>query len=1285
MNKIAEYDHQKIEPKWQKRWEENKIYQTKERRGSNNYYCLVEFPYPSSDGLHVGHPRSYTAIDIIARKRRLEGKSVLFPMGFDAFGLPTENYAIKVKRPPQDITKENIATFKRQLKSLGFSFDWSRAVNTSDPKYYKWTQWLFLQLYKAGLVYQAEMPINWCPSCKIGLANEEVIDGQCERCGTAVAKKKLKQWMFKITKYAQRLIDDLAKVDYLDKIKTQQINWIGRSDGASVEFPVFAKASTGEQVTRNKKQENSKLQIQNSKLLIGTKNSAKKKRYANFLKEIGVDVVGQEDLRERIEVEIEEGEDIEENAINKARAYFKATNIPTIAVDEAFYIDKFSKEKQPGSHVRRIPGSKNERPSDKELIDYYQKELNKIGGESSTYWEFAVAFVDGKTEKVKVFKTSSSKIVYQPSKAFKKGYPLDSLQIDLKTGKYRAELSEQEEKEALSEYIEKVREFVSKSLSLDSQITNHESRITNIKVFTTRPDTLFGVTYMVLSPEHELIHELENSITNLEEVKKYIKKAQNKSDLERTELQKEKTGVELKGIKAVNPANNEEIPVWVADYVLASYGTGAIMAVPGHDERDNQFVDYINNSSNIDEKIEIRKVIQPTSAIDCWRYKIKPQYLTEYERNQYQNLKTGKMYPVHYGIGASPKPIVFTGDGFAIKSGPYNGLSTAEFKKKINKWLEQKKIGKAEVQYKLRDWVFSRQHYWGEPIPLIHCDTCRKSDKKTIIIIHGTGSYSQSNWYPWLAEELRELGHEVIVPDMPETKKPILEDWLTELDKYRDKLNKNSVVIGHSIGGRAALHFVAKLNKKIGKLILVAPTNDNMNWRNYAKEHPNDPYIYQQKFNQAEVQYEKVNNIAKKIIYYYSDNDVYIPISVPADYKKVLKADFIKLSGRNHFSIKNGNADTFPELYEEVTEGNSFLIGFVPVPEKDLPVELPMVKNYEPTDNGESPLAKISEWVNVKCPKCSGPAKRETDTMPNWAGSNWYYLRYCDPHNDKEFAAKKKLNDWLPVDLYNGGMEHTTLHLLYSRFWHKALYDLKLVPGAEPYQRRISQGIILAEDGQKMSKSRGNVINPDDIVREYGADTLRLYLMFVGPYAEPVSWSTTGILGIKRFLERVWGLFNAAVSEKTDKDVEHLLNKTIKKVGEDIDQLRFNTAVSALMILVNAMQAKGSTTKQREQFLIMLSLFSPHIAEELWQKLGHKDSIFKEKWPAWDKELIKEEQIDFIIQVNGRLRARLLLPAGVTENEARAQARQHPNVIKHINKTPKKVIFVKGKLINFVV
>ncbi|MCF6276366.1 MAG: leucine--tRNA ligase [Candidatus Magasanikbacteria bacterium] len=817
---MEKYNFSKIEKKWQEKWEENKTFEVKLDESKEKFYVLVEFPYPSGAGLHVGHPRSYTAMDIIARKKRMDGKNVLYPIGYDAFGLPTENYAIKTGRAPKEVTKENIANFRRQLKSLGFSFDWSREIDTTDPKYYKWTQWIFLQLFKNGLAYKKSMPINWCPSCKTGLANEEVVNGACERCGGEVEKRDKSQWMLAITKYADKLLDGLENVDYVERAKTQQRNWIGKSEGALVKFGI------------------------------------------------------------------------------KQKGDFSA-----------------------------------------------------------------------------------------------------SAQDDM------------------------------------------------LEVFTTRPDTLFGATYCVVSPEHSLVEELKGKIENFDEVLEYIKQAGLKSDLERVELQKEKTGVELKGIKAVNPANNEEIPVWVADYVLATYGTGAIMSVPAHDQRDWEFAGKYG--------LDMVEVISGGDILE----------------------------------GA------FLGEGGVVNSDFLNELSSKESKEKMIAWLEEKGLGERKTNFKLRDWVFSRQRYWGEPIPLVYCESCAEKG-----------------------------------------------DFQNEGEKQ------------------------------------------NPGW----------------------------------------------------------------------------------------------------IMDENLPLELPEVEKYEPTDSGESPLASVEEWLKTTCPRCGGEAHRETDTMPNWAGSSWYSLRYVDNNNDTALASPEALKYWMPVDWYNGGMEHTTLHLLYSRFWNIFLYDIGVVPQSEPYQKRTSHGMILAENGEKMSKSRGNVVNPDEIVEKFGADALRLYIMFMGPFDQAVVWDTNGLKGVKRFLDKVVNL-----QEFVKKDVKQnkTLHKTIKKVGEDIEEMSFNTSVAKMMEFVNEITKVQEISKEdMENFLKILSPFAPHLAEELWEKLGNTESIAYELWPSYDENMIKDETVKVGIQINGKVRDDIEVPAEISEEEIKELVLQREKVQKWLEgNEPKKVIYVKGRLVSIVV
>ena len=805
------YNFKEVEKKWQNIWDKNETFKVTEDSSKEKWYGLIEFPYPSGHGLHVGHPRSYTAMDIIARKRRMQGYNVLFPIGFDAFGLPAENYAIQNHVHPRIVTEKNIAHFTEQLKSIGFSFDWSRAVDTTDPEYYKWTQWIFIKLFEKGLAYKATMPINFCTGCKVGLSNEEVVNGVCERCGSPVVQKEKSQWMLKITEYAQRLIDDLDDIDFLDKIKTQQRNWIGRSEGAEVNF--------------------------------------------------------------------------------------------------------------------QIKGS-----------DYF------------------------------------------------------------------------------------------------------------LTVYTTRPDTLFGATYMVVAPEHTLIEEFKDQITNLDEINDYKAQAARKSDFERAELNKEKTGVEIKGIKAINPLTGTEIPVWISDYVLSSYGTGAIMAVPAHDDRDYEFAKKFD--------LPIIQVIKPIN--DEVKFDLSEEAFTDVET------------------------------GILVNSEFLNDLSVTDAKKKVIEYLEEKKIGTKKVNYKLRDWVFSRQRYWGEPIPMVYCEKC----------------------------------------------------------------------------------------------------------------------------------------------------------------------------------------------------------GWVPLKEEDLPLLLPEVKDFEPGENGESPLAKQTEWINTTCPHCGAPAKRETDTMPQWAGSSWYFLRYMDPHNDKALASKEALNYWAPVDWYEGGMEHTTLHLLYSRFWHKFLYDIGVVPTKEPYAKRTSHGMILGTNGEKMSKSRGNVINPDDVINEYGADTLRIYEMFMGPFDQTVSWSEDGIRGCFKFLDRVWNLQDILVDGDTYSDkFEKMMHKSIKKVSEDIEEMKFNTSVSTFMTMINEFYKEKQINKAEfRDFLILLNPFVPHISEELFEICGFDGPISSTKWPEYDPSKTIDDEIEIPVQINGKVKATVSIAKDAEESVVKelvmADAKVQDNIA---GKTVAKEIYVKNKIYNIVV
>ena len=799
------YNHKVVEKKWQKVWDDEKAFAATNDYTKPKYYALVEFPYPSGQGLHVGHPRPYTALDIVARKRRMQGYNVLYPMGWDAFGLPTENYAIKNKIHPKIVTENNVKHFKDQLHSLGYSFDWDREINTTDPKYYKWTQWIFLKLFKAGLAYKKEMPINWCTSCKVGLANEEVVNGVCERCGAPVVRKVKSEWMLKITDYADKLIEGLNDVDYIERVKVSQKNWIGRSTGAEVDF----------------------------------------------------------------------------------------------------------------------------------------------------------------------------------------------------------------------------------------QIKDTEDKL---RIYTTRCDTLFGVTYMVVSPEHPYLDKYKDQIKNWEEIVAYREQASRKSDFERAELAKDKTGVAIDGLTAINPVNGKEVPIWVSDYVLMSYGTGAIMAVPAHDERDWEFA----------KKFHL-PIIQVVA-------------------------KNGEEVDVNEAAFTD------VATGVLINSDFLNGLEVKDAKEKMIKFLEEKGIGQAKTNYKLRDWVFSRQRYWGEPIPIVHCDKC----------------------------------------------------------------------------------------------------------------------------------------------------------------------------------------------------------GYVPIDESELPLLLPEVESYMPTDNGESPLAAMTDWVNTTCPCCGGPAKRETDTMPQWAGSSWYFLRYTDPHNDKALASPEALKYWLPVDWYNGGMEHTTLHLLYSRFWHKFLYDQGVVPTPEPYQKRTSHGMILGENGEKMSKSRGNVVNPDDIVQEYGADTLRTYEMFIGAFDLAASWSEDGVKGCRRFLDRVWKLQDLMTDEEGySKDLETKMHQTIKKVSNDFENLKYNTAIAAMMTLLNDFYKKGSITRgELKTLIILLNPVAPHITEEMWQIIGCEGRVYQQTWPEFDEAKTVESSVEIAVQINGKVKGTLGIQKDDPKDQVIAKAKEV--IADKLTGNIVKEIYVPGRLVNIV-
>lgn len=987
--KSAKYDHLKIEKRWQSTWRESNLYKTQDSSKKPKSYVLDMFPYPSGEGLHVGHPKGYIATDIYSRYKRMNGFNVLHPMGWDAFGLPAENYAIKNKIHPEIAVKKNIKRFKEQLSIIGFDYDWSREINTTDPKYYKWTQWIFLQLYKKGLAYQSNEPINWCPSCQTGLANEDLEDGKCERCGSEVIKKPMRQWVLKITDYADRLLKDLDGLNWPISIKESQRNWIGRSEGSEINFPI----------------QNKKLRYV---ILHGWKSAPNRCWFPWLKRELEAD--GHEVIVPKMPI----------------------TFIPNVANQTQYVLDNVTFDENTvlvghslGTVVAMRVLERLKKPIKKTVFVsglMEPKFVDKARPEAGLLinWEFNVEKIKKNAGQLKILRDIHDVLIA----------PEAGLRLHKELGGQLVEF-EAEQGHTCGTVEPVVLEHV------------HDS----IKIFTTRADTIYGATYLVVAPEHPIISTHASDIQNLAEIKKYLAESQKKTEIERTAEGREKTGVELKGLTAINPATKKEIPIYVADYVLPDYATGAIMAVPAHDERDWQFAK------------KFKLPIIPVVAQD----------LPTIVENASQ---------------------AYTEHGKLINSDQFDGLESQKAIKAITKVVR----GKIVVKYKLRDWVFSRQRYWGEPIPVVHCAKC----------------------------------------------------------------------------------------------------------------------------------------------------------------------------------------------------------GTVPIPENKLPVKLPKVKSYAPTGTGESPLADIKSWVNTKCPVCHGPAKRETNTMPQWAGSSWYYLRYCDPKNNKKLADPKKLDYWLKagakdsggVDMYVGGTEHATRHLIYARFWHKFLFDLGIVNDPEPFKELKNQGLISGSDGRKMSKRWGNVINPDDVVKLYGADTLRVYEMFMGPFEAGASWQTENMIGARRFLEKIFRLFEKVASDKNeDANLERLIHETIKKVGEDISTFSFNTAISALMILVNEFEKKENLNHSNfETLLKLLAPFAPHLTEELWSNLGNKNSIHIMSWPTYDNKKFVRSELKIVVQINGKVRGMVNVPASWSESKIITAASESEATKRWLNgQKIKKTLYIKGRLVNFVI
>jgi leucyl-tRNA synthetase len=1311
---MQNYDPKTIEPKWQKYWEDNKLNAADDKDTKKpKFYCLDMFPYPSGAGLHVGHVESYTATDIYSRFMRMNGYNVLHPQGWDAFGLPAENYAIKTKVHPSITTEKALTNFKRQIKSLGFSYDWSREIKTSDPAYYKWTQWLFIKLYENGLAYQKKAPVNWCESCQTVLAREQVIDGKCERCGKTVIQKNLTQWFFRITNYAEKLLDGLEDLNWPESIKLMQKNWIGKSKGAEIDF-----------------------KIRSGEINLGKKHSSNK---IDKMFEV-INQINSTLSKEKIKVWF--------NGTFGVSGYYGHVFDDPSDVDCGVLVKDFN-------NARKIIENLGYKKVEDKENPKFKVSIYNAGDFTLEIGTFDHDLGD------KIVELEGYEFRVPEPKSFAEGYAITATK-KRRIGKNDA-----------------LRAIFLKSISDDNKV----------KIFTTRPDTIFGATYLVLAPEHKLIAESRKLIANWDEVEKYIKKTQSKTELERTSLEKVKNGVELKGIKAINPATKKEIPIFIADYVLTTYGTGAIMAVPAHDERDFEFaqkydlpVEYVVASYiKTDAKPNVttikRKMIhaivldQNNEKVLCLKWKkegwgsiivggidneenaleaakreikqesgytdfeflvelpgeIHAEYYSSHKKeNRYAIIKTlvfklkndkvveryeediknnTKVYWIEKSkvtdfISNSPAQVIswrkyqdkinyILDDGISINSDFINDMPTNMAKNKIVEWLKKEKIGESTVNYRLRDWLVSRQRYWGAPIPIIYCDKCAKKKIK-VLVIHGVTGNNNENWFPWLKKQVENSGSEFICPNLPNSNTPTLTEWINHLKKYVNDLDENSIIIGHSLGATAALHLIKNLSKKINKLVLVAPTSKEMGIENFRKKYQNKNYFSKEtidsidNFIKEKIDWEKIKDNVNESVIYFSKNDPYIDIESKKYFEKNISAKFLIYENKGHFNESYGIKE-FPELLNVLNLDRS--PGIVTVPEKDLPVKLPEDVNFKPT--GESPLARSKEFHDVKCPKCGSPARRESDTMDTFVCSSWYYLRYADPNNSKLIADSCKLAKWLPVDLYIGGKEHATGHLIFSRFMTKVLKDLKYINFNEPFTKLNNQGMIIASDGRKMSKSLGNVINPDDVVNEYGADSLRMYEMFMGPLEDQKPWETKGIVGIKRFLDRVWNLALKlkTQSEKLKSTTQNskLLNRTIQKVTNNIKDLRFNTAISAMMIFINDVNKDTNISSDDfEKFLLILSPFAPHITEELWSTIGHKESIFKEKWPKATE--IKIDRIKIAVQINGKVRGIIEADPDSTEKEILALAQKEKNIVRYLeNASIKKSIYVSGKILSIVI
>ncbi|MBP9758415.1 class I tRNA ligase family protein [Candidatus Dojkabacteria bacterium] len=1197
------YDHIELETKWREKWFSEKLYKTPEmKEGDKKFYSLYSFPYPSGAGLHVGHAEGMFANDIIARYCRMNGYNVTLPMGWDSFGLPAENYAIKTGIHPHDSTEQAIATFIDQIKKLGISVDWDKEVGAHRKDYYKWTQWFFTQLYKYGLAYKGKASVNWCPKDQTVLANEQVIDGKCERCDSPIIQKEMEQWFFKITDYADRLANDLEDLDWPNPTKIQQRNWIGKSQGINIDY----------YVPRFKK------------ILLASNNKSKKTRLEFVIsefdqemelvnpKELGIDVV-----------EIEENGTLTENAVQKVKAYEGlVTDIPIIGFDTGIYIK--DKNIDPVKVRRNALKGKDEKTLTQEqiaelMIDYYKNIAIESGGKAEAYFldVFAIKLPGAEIKTFEVKREIT--LTDQKYKEVDIYFPINSIYKVGDTNKYYAELNDAEKLEWLKDYSVNLKE------SLGLKIT----------CFTTRPDTNFGATFIVLAPDGKFIKENMESLPNKKEVQKYINETSEKTELERLQEGKKKSGV-FTGLYAINNLNKKSLPVYVSDFVLGSFGTGSVVGVPAHDIRDYEFAKAMG--------IEIIRVVVGSDGDSS-------DIISE-EQVQEE-------------------------EGTMVNSDFLNGLDIHKATQVIMDYIEEKGWGKKIVNYRLRDWLISRQRYWGAPIPAIWKE---RTNPDKVLIFHGLGGNGKENWQPWLKEQLSEKleNTKVYSPDLPSSESPKIKDWLSKIEDF--KLTENSSIVGHSLGAFTALKYSE--NNKLKQLILVAPTNtvNNDYWDKQADNYEKSQLKgLREHFYKEELNVKKIAENVEEIVFVFSMDDPYITEEVRKQFEKQFEkftnVEFKYYFNRHHFGAA-AKCIQLPELLQYF-DNKQFKV----LDTQDLPLELPRDVDFIP--KGYSPLSRSEEYIKFVQQKYGKEWTPEFDTMDTFVCSSWYFFRFIDNKNNELFANSKGLNKWLPVDLYMIGSEHIVLHLLYARFFTKFLYDIGIIKFIEPFSKMRHMGIILGPDGRKMSKRWGNVINPNDVVEKYGSDTLRMYEMFMGPLDQSKAWNEFSVQGVRRFLERVF-TFNESSKFSNSSEGVLAVNKLIKKVQEDIVNLKYNTSVSEFMKAMNIIEEKGIDKENWKKYLLVLAPFAPYLTEEMWFRQGEDYSIHSANWPQYDVSLIENEKVRIAVQFKGKTRGDILIDREMEEDKITQMIKADVKLAKYLEQGYQKIIYIKARVINYV-